>query len=147
MAGLIPFNRVYGLRPRGFEEFTNALDDFFNDPWWSRISLFNDTFKVDVQETEKAYLIEAELPGIKKEEVDLQLDDNRLAISVNREEKNEEENRNYIHKERRVSSMQRRIYLADAASDDVKAELTNGVLKISVPKKEQVETRTKISID
>ena len=147
MAGLIPFNAKAGLRTNGFNDFYNALDDFFNDPWWPRRSLVNDTFKVDVQETEKEYLIEAELPGINKEELDLSLEDNRLAISVNREESNEKEDKNYIHRERRVSSMQRCIYLADAAAEEIKAQLDSGVLKITVPKSSPVINKTKINID
>ncbi|KOA18643.1 hypothetical protein CLHOM_29270 [Clostridium homopropionicum DSM 5847] len=73
MAGLVPFNKKKGdLLNTGFKDFYNMLDDFFTDNWPSRRSLERDTFKVDVQEKDNEYLIEAELPGVKKEEVNEQ---------------------------------------------------------------------------
>jgi len=146
MAGLVPFNRNRSLRPAGWDGFYNMLDDFFNDTGLTRRSLWSDTFKVDVAETESEYAVEAELPGVKKEEVDVAFNDGRLAISVKREEKKEEENKNYIHKERRYSSMQRSIYLADAAPEGVQARMEDGVLKIVVPKQPKVEDTHKIEI-
>ena len=113
MAGLVPFNRNLSIRPPVFEDFYNMLDDFFNDTW-PRRSRIGSTFKVDVQENEREYLIEAELPGVKKEEVNIEMYEGRLTISVNREENISEENKNYLHRERTFSSMKRSIYLADA---------------------------------
>ena len=56
MAGLIPFNKnKHFLRPSGFEEFYNMLDDFFNDSPFPRWRWAGDTFKIDVQENEKEY--------------------------------------------------------------------------------------------
>jgi HSP20 family protein len=123
------------------------LDDFFNDTWSPRRSLMYDTFKLDVQENDKEYCIEAELPGVKKEEINLELNEGRLTISINREESIDEEKKNYIHKERRFSSMQRSIYLADAKGDGVKAKLEEGVLNITVPKQEKLDSTVKINIE
>jgi HSP20 family protein len=148
MAGLVPFNKNrLGLRRSGFEDFYNMLDDFFNDTWSPRRSLMYDTFKLDVQENDKEYCIEAELPGVKKEEINLELNEGRLTISINREESIDEEKKNYIHKERRFSSMQRSIYLADAKGDGVKAKLEEGVLNITVPKQEKLDSTVKINIE
>ena len=138
MAGLIPFNR----RNTGIDNFYNMVDDFFNDAWPSKRSLMNDTFKVDVKEDDEKYTIDADLPGIKKEEINLQLDDGRLTISINREESSEEEKRNYIHKERCYMSMQRSLYLADSSNDDISAKLDEGVLQIVIPKeKKSINTK------
>lgn len=72
-----------------------------------------------------------------KEEINLELkDDGRLTISVEREESLEEEKKNYVHRERRYSSMQRSIYLRDAKTEGVKAQLKDGILRIIVPKEE-----------
>jgi len=148
MAGLVPFNRnILSFRPAGFEEFYNMLDDFFSDTRSPRRSLSNDTFKVDVQENEKEYCIEAELPGIKKEEINLELNEGKLTISVNREESSEKETTNYIHRERRYSSMQRAIYLQDANCDSIKAKLEEGILNITVPKQAKIENIMKIEIE
>jgi HSP20 family protein len=148
MTGLVPFNRRdTGLLGTGFEDFRNMLDDFFSDNWPSRRSLERDTFKINVQQNEKDYLIEAELPGVNKDEIDIDLDEGRLTISVKREEQINEEKKNYIHRESRYSSMSRSVYLADADSKDIKAKLENGVLSISVPRQEQAAKSQKISIE
>ena len=74
MAGLILFNRKNNSLARtntGFEDFYNMLDDFFNDSWLPGRSLARDTFKIDIEETDSEYRIDAELPGVKKEELEL----------------------------------------------------------------------------
>jgi len=89
MAGLIPFNRKNNSLARtdtGFEDFYNMLDDFFNDSWLPGRSLMRDTFKIDIEETDKEYQIEAELPGVKKEELDLGIEGDNISITVNRSE-------------------------------------------------------------
>jgi HSP20 family protein len=110
--------------------------------------LARDTFKLDVQDKEKEYLIEAELPGVKKEEITLEMHDGQLMIGIQREEKVDEEKKNYIHKERRYCSMNRSVYLADADTENIKAKLDNGVLEITVPKVEKsVSQKNKIEIE
>jgi HSP20 family protein len=123
------------------------LDDFFTDGLSARRSLVCDTFKVDVREDEKNYIVEAELPGVKKEEISISLDESRLNISVTRDEKVEEEKKNYLHRERRYCSMQRSIYLNEADNAGIRAKLENGELTVSVPKKQNVDTSVKIDIE
>jgi HSP20 family protein len=148
MTGLVPFNRKNtGLLNTGFEDFYNMLDDFFSDSWSSKRSLTRDTFKINVQQNDADYLIEAELPGVNKDEIDVGLNDGRLTISVKREEKINEEKKNYIHRESRYSSMSRSIYLADADPKGIKAKLDNGVLSISIPRQEKTVKADKIEIE
>ncbi len=149
MAGLIPFNRRRDLATRGsgIDEFYNMLDDFFTSDWPFRRSLESDTFKLDVVDNGNEYLIEAELPGVDKKDINIEMADGRLEISVTKDESKEEKDKNYIHKERYYSSMSRSIYLADAKSDGLKAKLENGVLKITVPKEEIKENKVKVSIE
>ncbi len=148
MTGLVPFNKKEsGLLDLDFDLFDSELDKFFKGRWPMRQRLMKDTFKLDVQDKEKEYLIQADLPGIKKEEMKVELDAGRLTISVEREEKIDEEKKNYVHKERRYASMSRSIYLADAKSDGIKAKLEDGVLNISIPKEEKPETGVKINIE
>lgn len=146
MAGLVPFNKNLSIRPPVFEDFYNMLDDFFSDTWLRR-SIIRGTFKVDVQENEKEYLIEAELPGVKKEEVNIELYEGKLTISVNREENIREESKNYLHRERTFSAMKRSIYLADAKAEEIKAKLQDGVLNISIPKNVKKDRSIKINIE
>ena len=148
MASLIPFNKKSNrLMGPGFGDFYGMLDDFFSEDLTPKRSLVSDTFKVDVVEKENEYVIEADLPGIKKEEVSLDIHDGQLRISVQREEKIEEEQKNYIHKERRFSSMSRGIYLGDSTPDSIKAKLDNGVLTIIVPKAPKQEVKSRIEIE
>jgi HSP20 family protein len=145
---LVPFNRRNtNLLSTGFEDFYNMLDDFFNDNWSPRRSFARDTFKINVQQNDTEYLVEAELPGVKKEEIDLDLNDGRLTISVKREEQINEEKKNYIHRESRYASMSRSVYLEDADSNGIRAKLDNGVLNISVPRQEKAVRATKIEIE
>lgn len=146
MAGLVPFNRKLGLKTNTWDDFYNMLDDFFSDNWPSR-SLFRDTFKLDIHENDREYCVEADLPGINKDEIELEFCEGRLTIKVSREEQSSEEQKNYVHRERRVDSMQRSIYLADAAADGINARLDNGVLNISVPKQKRNDPTTRINID
>lgn len=148
MAGLIPFNRKKkDLLRSDFGDFSSMLDDFFTDPFPFRRSLEADTFKVDVEDGEKEYIVHAELPGVKKEEVTLSLEDGRLRISVQRNEEKEEKDKNYIHRERRICSMERNIFLAEAGEENIKAKLEHGVLSIEIPKKPHVDTSRRIEID
>jgi HSP20 family protein len=148
MAGLIPFNRKYAaMLPTGFEEFYNVLDDFFSEGPGPKRNLARDTFKLDVEETPEEFKIQAELPGIKKEEIDLALSDGKLTISVKKEENVEEEKKNYIHRERRVSSMARNIYLGDAKAEGIKAKLEDGILTIVVEKERKADKTVSIEIE
>lgn len=148
MAGLVPFNRRNSsLYNNGYTGFYNMLDDFFNDSWPVKRSLALDTFKVDVQDNEKEYLIEAEVPGINKDEIGLEMNDGKLTISIKREENEEEEKKNYIHRERKVCAMSRSIYLADARQEAIKAKLDNGVLSVVIPKVEKGASAITIDVE
>jgi HSP20 family protein len=155
MARLTPFNR---RRPDLFKEapegFHNALDNFWNDVlptfggfWPANRNLMRDTFKIDVKETDKEYLIEAELPGVNKEELSLNFNEGNLCISVSKDLQMDENNKGYIHKERRVSSMSRSIYLPDANSEEVKAKLKDGLLAITVQKQDKLGNPINIDVE
>jgi HSP20 family protein len=147
MGVLAPFNKWNkSVGFPEFELFNNMIDDFFSD-WPIRRRFDCDTFKVDVREEDDSYVIEAELPGVKKNEISLSFDDNRLVIAVTRDEKTEKEKKNYLHRERRICSMQRSIYLAEADGKGIKAKLDNGELTITVAKKQTVDKSIKIDID
>lgn len=148
MAGLVPFNRRNAdVLSTSFDNFQNMLDDFFTDGWPFRRSLTGDTFKLDVQDNKTEYLVEAELPGSKKEDISITLNEGRLNIAVNKEENIEEKDKNYIHRERRFTSMSRNIMLADADAAGIKAKLDNGVLTVTIPKKTKPDSQVVIDIE
>lgn len=149
MVGLVPFNRRNrGLATRsGFGDFYNVLDDFFSSEWPINRSLAFDTFKVDVQDKGNEYLIEAELPGVSKDNIDLALDDGRLTITVTRDEETEDKEKNYIHRERRCVSMSRTVRLSDVSASGIKAKLNDGILSITAAKEEKSDTKISIDVD
>ena len=152
MAGLIPFNHrsnnsLMRINSTGLEDFYNMLDDFFSDGLMPGRSLLRDTFKLDIVEKDNEYLVEAELPGISKDEIGLNIDGDTLSISVDRTEETNSDGKNFIHRERRASSMSRRVRLADAKLDEIKAKLEDGVLTVTIPKYAKVASSRKIDIE
>ena len=135
------------MLPMGFEGFYNMLDDFFSDGTAERRNVGRDTFKLDVEDTPEAFRIQAELPGVKKDEIGLELNDGVLTISVKKEENIEEKKKNYLHKERRLTSMSRKILLADARVEGIKAKLEDGVLSIAVDKERKIDRTIPIEIE
>ena len=108
--------------------------------------------KTDVKETDSDYEVDIDLPGFKKDEINVQLDNGYLSISaakgLDKEEKNKEGK--YIRKERYAGAMSRSFYVGDALTqEDIKAKYESGILRLSIPKKEakQVETTKRIAIE
>ncbi len=108
--------------------------------------------KTDVKETDSGYEVDIDLPGFKKDEINVQLDNGYLLISaakgLDKEEKNKEGK--YIRKERYAGAMSRSFYVGDALTqEDIKAKYESGILRLSIPKKEakQVEATKRIAIE
>ena len=108
--------------------------------------------KTDVKETDSGYEVDIDLPGFKKDEINVQLDNGYLSISaakgLDKEEKNKE--CKYIRKERYAGAMSRSFYVGDAVTqEDIKAKYESGILRLSIPKKEakQVEATKRIAIE
>ncbi len=108
--------------------------------------------KTDVKETDSGYEVDIDLPGFKKDEINVQLDNGYLSISaakgLDKEEKNKEGK--YIRKERYAGAMSRSFYVGDAVTqEDIKAKYESGILRLSIPKKEakQVEATKRIAIE
>ena len=148
MLGLTPYNKNQ-MQRRGdsnFVDFYNMLDDFFSDSFFSPRSLRNDTFKMDVKDLETSYVVEAELPGIKKEEVKLDYENDRLIISVESSQSVDEEKENYVHRERRRTSLQRALLLKNIDVSRIDAKLEDGVLNITIPKMEEQSNKIQIEV-
>ncbi|MCX7842419.1 MAG: Hsp20 family protein, partial [Clostridia bacterium] len=87
------------------------------------------------------YILEAELPGVKKDEINLEVHDDRLTISVKKDEKAEEKKDNYLRRERRTSSMVRSFSIENIISDKITAKHENGILTLILPKKEETKPK------
>ena len=106
----------------------------------------------DVKETENSYELDVELPGVKKEDVKAQLNDGYLTISAETKFDNSDEHEGkYIRRERYYGTSSRSFYVGEELTEeDIKAKFEDGILKISVPKKqpeEKIETPKFIQIE
>jgi HSP20 family protein len=102
--------------------------------------------RIDISETDAAYKIEAELPGINQEELDVKIDNNILTIKGKKEDIKEEKEKNYHLRERYYGAFQRSISLPNNIEPEkIKASFESGVLNISVPKNDK-RTPKKIEI-
>lgn len=120
--------------------FNNFFDDsFFNDLFFE-IPVFEDglRMKTDVKETEGGYMIDMELPGYAKEDIQAELKDGYLIIKANHNENRDEKDTegNYIRRERYVGSCQRSFFVGkDVKQEDIRAAFRNGILRLAIPKK------------
>ena len=100
----------------------------------------------DLQDNEKEYVVTVEMPGFKKEDIELEVQDNSIPITGYAGWKYDEKGKLYVCKERACETFYREIELPEEIKiDDVKANLTDGVLDILLPKKAPKEKR-KVSI-
>ena len=108
--------------------------------------------KTDVRETDNSYELDIDLPGFKKDEISVQLDNGYLSISASKGLDKDEENKNgkYIRRESYAGSMNRTFYVGSLLTQqDIQAKFEDGILKISVPKKDvqQIEQNKYIAIE
>lgn len=137
-APMIPFGRWFGMSPLALmREFTEEMDRAFR----SRLPSLGTAGQVtawspavDVQHCNGEMVITAELPGLKKEEVKVELTDDAIVIEGERKREHKEDHEGYHRYERSYGQFYRSVPLPEGAkADQVKAELRDGVLKVSVP--------------
>lgn len=134
MFGLIPYKR----------NIDRIINSMFEDFWLEDYRpVYSNRMRVDIREDEEKYILEAELPGIKKEEIVLEAKDNILTISIEKDEKIDEEKENYIIKERRYGSMSRSFSIDNVNIEKIKAKFENGILSVTLPKLESKNNKSK----
>ena len=105
--------------------------------------------KTDVRETETGYELEMDLPGFRKDDITLDLQNGNLTVSAKRsdEKKDTDANGKLLRQERYVGSMSRSFYVGShVTEEDVKARFEDGVLKLCIPKKEAKKVEEKKTI-
>ena len=107
------------------------LDDFNN---FFKGSFLSKDMKTDIEENEKEYLVTVDVPGVDKNNISVDFDDNTLTIEINQENEKDNSDKSYIRKERSSFSMSRTYYLENGTEEGIKAKLDNGVLNIVIPK-------------
>ena len=139
----------------------NLFDDFMDDAFereffGSRNPLYGkhskNIMKTDVKETDNGYELDIDLPGFKKDEISAHLENGYLTVSaakgLDKDEKDKEGR--YIRRERYSGSMTRSFYVGNAITEqDIKAKYEDGILSLSIPKKDEkaVESKKYIAIE
>lgn len=98
-------------------------------------------FRVDVSEDENAYRLEAELPGVSKDKINLTVDDDALVISADMGEEKKEKRGNYLYSERRTGHAERRFNLEGIDESAITADYRDGVLLVTLPKAKPEEKK------
>ena len=127
----------------------------FDEPLASRPAFRGlPTLKVDVRETDSSYIVEADLPGAAKDDISLSFEDGALTIAYEKSEESEtpeggEDKGTYIVRERKSSfvSVKRTIEVGDVDEDNAKATFEDGVLTVTLDKKEPEQTKKLLPID
>lgn len=123
------------------------FDNFFDD--FEPPKKLDKLMKCDIYEEGNNYIIEMDVPGFKKEDINMELEDGYLKISVEKKEDQEDNNKKYVRRERHsYTKCQREFYIGNVSEELVKAKFNDGILKISVPKEEdKKETKRIINIE
>lgn len=147
---LVPYgrrNKSLSQRPQSIFDMDSMFDNFFGDSFMPAVFTKDNQMRVDIKENEKEYIVEADMPGIKKEEINVELNNDRLIISVEKNEEVNEEKENYIRRERRCGSYCRSFIVENVKDEEIEAKFENGVLSLTLPKKDaEVKKSNKIEI-
>jgi HSP20 family protein len=127
------------------KNFSDIMDEFFNDVVNDRRGNFVPS--IDISETEDEFQISAQLPGMNKEDINISLENGRLAISGERSFENEEKGKTYHRVETKYGSFERSFQLPDNVDEEsISAAYENGILNISIDKSEdKVKKQIEIS--
>lgn len=133
MSTLIPYryrSNNHLTRPEG----STFMDEFFR-PFFFGSETFPSAFNVDVKDEGDKYVLEADLPGVRREDVSIDVNDGVLTIAAewNSEKKNDKKS-GYIMNERRSGHVTRSFTLENVKEDEITASYTDGVLKLNMPK-------------
>ena len=125
-----PKRDIFGKR------FSDIMDEFFSDTVATRQQAFAPS--INISETDKQYLIDVEVPGVDKNNIELNVENNTLTISGEREFEKRDEGKHYHRVESSYGSFSRSFTLPDNVKDDsIQATYNNGILNISIDKSEQ----------
>ena len=140
MFTMIPYRSSMMNRP-----VNPFADDFFR-PFFSRTD--EGMLRVDVRDQGENYLLEAELPGVAKEDIHVDIENDVLSIFVERNESKDEKNENgYVIHERRTGRMSRAFSVEGIRKDEIQAAYQDGVLRLTLPKEQPQPKETKRSIN
>jgi len=132
MPDMVPYGRNYPNRKDDF--FPSLFRNLFDKELISTIEGIQGNFRVDLKEAEDEYLVEADLPGVSKENIDIDYYNNYLTINAKRDESIEDKRENYVRRERHYGEFRRRFYIDNVDEANIEATFKDGVLRITLPK-------------
>lgn len=140
--GLIKYNSK-DYRPTSFRSF---VDNFFNDEFVGG-SLPTFSPNVDIAETDKSFEVQIHVPGMKKEDFNIDLNKDRITISGERKFKDEKKEKNFHSVESYYGTFNRTFYLPEVVNKEkIDASYQDGILTINLPKDEKKATKKQIAI-
>jgi len=132
---LVPYTRNHEFKP--MMSMMNLFDDFFNRVYEEESDNNFKAMAMDIIEQDKEFELLANLPGFKKEDVKISIQDNQLVIEATCDTKKEEKKGTMYRCERYSGNYRRTLYLPENADvSKIQAKMENGVLRLSIPKKE-----------
>lgn len=130
---------------------SDFFDDIFDNVFRSPLSVFSDKIvkmQTDIREKEDGYILDIDLAGFNKEDINISVEDGYMIIEAQYNESSDEEYEEYIRKERHLKTCSRSFYVGDVSEDEIQASYNNGVLKIFIPKEnEKISSKKYIAID
>ena len=127
-----------------FREMDNLARVFFNEPFFSERTEIRPV-RTDIKKTEAGYMLEAELPGFDKKDISVGIEGDVLTIKAQRRSESEEKDNkeSYVRIERSCGSYERSFDVSGIDTENITAKYENGVLKLTLPKKQQTLPETK----
>ena len=129
----------------------DVFDSFFDDPFFEGGKRkHNDLMKTDIKEKDGNYILEIDIPGYNKEDIQIELENGYLTVTAKTNNNVDEEKDGYIYKERFTGECSRSFYAGEnVKEEDIKASFKNGTLVLTFPKEEtkQLESKKLIQID
>ena len=118
--------------------FDSFLDDF-EEPRFKKM------MRCDILEEDNNYKLVVDIPGYKKEDINVECENGIIKISCEKKEELEEDKK-YIRKERRFEKCERSFNFGDIKEDEIEAKYDNGTLTLTIPKKEKIDNKKNIEI-
>lgn len=140
MFDLMPF----GYRNNSLAKFFDSFDKNFFGDMQNMVS----EFKTDILDKGDKFVLQAELPGFSKEDINIDIDGDYLTVSATHNTESEEKKESYIKRERTFGSFSRSFNISNIKVDSIKAQYKDGVLELELPKLDaQIPTTKKIAIE
>lgn len=143
MLSMIPYRMLNNL--------SGARTGWLNDPFFRSFMDMSsgamNSFRVDIRERDNSYLLDAELPGIPKDKIQLTVDKDVLTISADIESEKSSQHENYCYSERRAGHVQRSFNLEGIDADAITASYRDGMLYVNLPKAKPIPEKSSRTIE